>query len=193
MAVVMSLWLGAVAVGSAVLYRYEVTPGVEREAVADWPKESHLSRNAGRPTVVMFVHPECVCSQASIRELEDFMSQHTGRVDAQVVMLDFAELPQAVDETPLWRMASAIPGVTLRRDSEGVEAHTFGGATSGDTFFYSAGGRLLFHGGITPARGHTGKNAGRQTLTALMAGQPAVRACTPVFGCPLFSPSELPQ
>jgi hypothetical protein len=50
---------------------------------------------------------------------------------------------------------------------------------------YDTAGRLLFSGGITAARGHSGDNAGREAIVALLAGAPTDRTQTPVFGCKL--------
>jgi hypothetical protein len=57
---------------------------------------------------------------------------------------------------------------------------------------YGPGGDLLFSGGITAARGHSGDNCGRSTIISLLTEETAnapVRAGpaqTFVFGCPLF-------
>jgi hypothetical protein len=90
------------------------------------------------------------------------------------------------EQTDLWRQAAALPGVTVVRDDEGLEAQHFGAATSGQTLLYDERGTLVFSGGITGARAHAGDNVGRQTLVALLNRQPAMRRGTSVFGCPLF-------
>ena len=65
---------------------------------------------------------------------------------------------------------------------------SFGALASGQTMFYDADGTLQFSGGITASRGHSGDNAGRSTITALLFnGKSAVRS-TPVFGCYLGNP-----
>ena len=57
-------------------------------------------------------------------------------------------------------------------------------ATSGHALLFDRDGRLLFRGGITPARGHEGDNFGASAIAARLAGRPA-RAEAPVFGCPI--------
>ena len=54
--------------------------------------------------------------------------------------------------TGLWDQAEAIPGVRIWTDVGAVEARRFGAATSGLVLVYDASGRLVFQGGITPAR-----------------------------------------
>jgi hypothetical protein len=89
--------------------------------------------------------------------------------------------------TELWNTASRLPGATVLRDDEGIEARRFGAMTSGQTLLYDGGGRLVFSGGITGARGHAGENAGRNAVIALLNGRPAGQDETWVFGCSLFS------
>jgi len=68
-------------------------------------------------------------------------------------------------------------------DDNGADAAVFDAATSGQTMLYDAGGRLMFSGGMTGARGHSGDNAGRTALTALINDGRSDTSRTPVFGC----------
>ena len=77
--------------------------------------------------------------------------------------------------------------VAVRVDPEGVEARRFGSQTSGQIMLYDADGQLLFSGGITAARGHSGDNAGRNAILSLLTSGSSEQRGTPVFGCPLFS------
>jgi hypothetical protein len=90
-------------------------------------------------------------------------------------------------ETDLYRRAEAIPGVTVWRDDSGVEARRFGAVTSGDSMLYSRDGKLLFHGGITDARGRAGDNEGRSVIALLVEGKWVDNTTTRVFGCRLFA------
>jgi len=71
-------------------------------------------------------------------------------------------------------------------DVDGVEARRFGVATSGSTLLYDAAGNLLFLGGITGARGHSGDNAGMSAVLAGIRTGCADPDQTPVFGCSLL-------
>jgi hypothetical protein len=64
--------------------------------------------------------------------------------------------------------------------------------TSGAVLLYSSDGKLLFQGGITPARGHQGDSFGRQRILALLDGDAPDRRDAPVFGCALASDSAVP-
>jgi hypothetical protein len=78
------------------------------------------------------------------------------------------------------------------RDDGGAEASLFHAATSGQTALYDAAGNLLFSGGITRARGHAGDNAGLTAVVSLLTSGETEERGTPVFGCPLFAPTECP-
>jgi hypothetical protein len=75
-------------------------------------------------------------------------------------------------------------------DHDGVEARRFGAATSGQVILYDARGTLLFSGGITPARGHSGDSTGRDAILALLIDGSSEASETPVFGCSLFDPGS---
>jgi hypothetical protein len=104
-----------------------------------------------------------------------------------VLFVKPSDFPDGWEKTDLLAGAAAIPGVTVVRDDEGVEAGRFRAATSGQTMLYDAAGKLLFSGGITSARGHEGDNAGRAAVVSLLTTGEAGREGTPVFGCPLFA------
>jgi len=182
-----TLWLGGVVSGLAFLAGYDNSPGTAATSQARWPADSRIPLDRTRPTLVMLAHPRCTCTRASVTELAELIARAHERPRAYVVFLKPGGFPGEWEQTDLWRKAAAIPDVTVMRDDDGVEARRFGAATSGQTFLYDPSGRLLFSGGTTGSRGHTGDNAGRATLLALVNHEDAHRTGTPVFGCPLFS------
>jgi hypothetical protein len=94
------------------------------------------------------------------------------------------------EQTDLWRAAAALPGVTVLRDDEGIEARRFGVETSGQTLLYDRRGTLVFSGGITGSRGHAGDNAGEAALIDRLVRSTADHGSSNVFGCPLLSHSS---
>jgi hypothetical protein len=179
-------WLATIVTGTFLLLAYSNSPGAPGSPPENWPQSSEVPRDTERPTLVMFIHPHCPCSRASIDELAQVMAHCQGRVSANVLFLRPTEMATDWVLTDTWREAGRIPGVTVRRDDEGREARLFGAQTSGDTALYDAKGQLLFHGGITISRGHSGDNLGHDTVQALLLGEPAPRTNTPAFGCSLF-------
>src|SRR5262249_6680631 len=109
------------------------------------------------------------------------------RPKTYVVFLKPATFGDGWEHTDLWRAATRLPNVTVVRDDDGIEARSFGAATSGQTLLYDRHGALEFSGGITGSRAHEGDNDGRQSLVALLNGGRNARSGTNVFGCPLFA------
>ncbi len=181
-----AVWLGIVLAGTFLMVAYANTPGETGVPPASWPASSRLPRDTQKASLVMFIHPRCPCSRASIGELAVLMAHCQGKVDAHVFFVRPAGMTMEWTQTDTWRDASKIPGVTVLRDDEGREARRFGAETSGITELFNKEGRLLFHGGITASRGHAGDNDGRDAIQALLFDQPVAQTNTPVFGCSLF-------
>jgi hypothetical protein len=164
---------------------YEMTPASTATAQGRWPAASHLTRDWERPTLVTFVHPRCPCSRASLAELERLTSDCRERFSHTIVFVRPAGFAPGWERTGLWNTAKRLEGASLVCDPQGREAARFGATASGETFLYARDGQLLFHGGVTPARGHDGDNAGRAVLTALIQSGRADRAQSAVYGCAL--------
>ena len=170
---------------------YENAPGSAGAIPRSWPADSAIQPASDRPTLVMLAHPQCPCTRASIDELAHVMARIQNK--ALVYVLFYA--PRDPSRTSLsgtdWentdtrRSAAQIPGVRVISDLDGAEAHRFGAETSGHTFLFDSSGRLIFNGGITQARGHSGDNAGESSLVSLINNGTSRWANTLVFGCSL--------
>ncbi len=182
------LWAAAVAVGFGRLLEYASTPGATGAAPASWPADSPLRPDPDRANLVLFVHPRCPCSRATLDELERLMTRCHGLVTAHVLCYRPAGVPEGWERTDLWERASAVPDVRVLPDEGGALARLFGTATSGQALLYDRDGRLLFRGGLTNSRGHAGPGAGTEAVIELLTTGAAGRTQTPVFGCPLSEP-----
>lgn len=179
-------WGVAVCAGLGALATYAGRPGAAGVSPARWPEASRVARLPGRPALVVGLHPGCPCSRATVEELDRLIVRTRGRASVHALVFRPRDVAAGWEQTDLSRRVAAIPGVTVVRDDDGVEAARFGVATSGHVVAYDAGGRLGFSGGITPARGHEGWNAGAARAAAVLAGDDAGPAATaPVFGCAL--------
>ena len=87
---------------------------------------------------------------------------------------------------PIVRSLALVPGMKIWHDGGGAIAQRFRVLTSGHVLLYEPGGRLLYSGGITAARGHRGDNFGRSAIVAAILERPRDHGSMPVFGCPLF-------
>ncbi len=184
------LWVFAVSAGIWIMWSYENSPGIAATPPAHWPADSRIPRVSNGATLIMMAHPHCPCTRASVGELALLMARAQGRVTAYVLLLKPKDMPESWEKTDLWNSAANIPGVHVLPDEDGIEAKRFHAATSGQTLVYDKDGRLLFSGGITSARGHSGDNAGRSAIVSLLMQGEAERTETLVFGCPLFDPSS---
>jgi hypothetical protein len=175
------LWLVGTTWGMDVLLHHASTPGAQEAAPADWPVGTTVERRPGNQLVV-FAHPLCPCTAATVEELDRIMAATAGRLAATVVFFVPAK-DGAWSEGGLAAHAAKIPGVTIIDDVGGEEARRFGAVTSGDTFLYDAGGRLVFRGGITSSRGHAGDSPGKAAIESFVLEGRHESAKAPVFGC----------
>lgn len=180
------VWLGVVGIGLSWMWEYEATPGEVTTSPTHWPTDSRIERNTDRPILVVFAHPRCPCTRASISELALIMAHCPGRVDVRVLFFRPSGFSAGWEKTDLWSSAEAIPGVKVVCDEDGSEAKRFRATTSGYSLLYNSNGRLLFGGGITGSRGHSGDNAGRSAIESLLMSGMADQRQTFVFGCSLL-------
>jgi hypothetical protein len=181
-----TLWLLAVCAGFVVILNYQNAGGHAGIAPQHWPAVTSARLDLERDTLIMFAHPQCPCTRASVEELNRLMAQAQGKVAAQVLFFKPGRAPNGWTRTGLWRSAAAIPGVTVHEDLDGAQARLFGAETSGHVLLYDTHGQLLFQGGITGGRGHAGDNAGENTIISLLAGRDVRLKQTQVYGCSLL-------
>jgi len=180
------LWLTAVCCLEAALVFHMSTPAARSSAIYNFPISAGRLHHPGRPTLVLFAHPLCPCSTASIEELSKLMSHINGRLDAYVFFLKPRGVQSGWERSAAWYEASMIPGVAVMCDEQGKMAAKFRATTSGSTYLYDQDGHLVFNGGITFARGHVGENEGSETILATVLDKSSDRKCTNVFGCSLL-------
>lgn len=182
-------WLLAISLGAAAMIKYEYTPGAGAKTLGHWPEQSKIARASDRPTLVMFAHPDCPCTRASIGELAVLMTR-CKQLDAHVLFLQPEGSDDAWLHTDSWRSAKDIPGVNVEADHDGLEMRNFGITTSGHVLLYDVTGKLLYSGGITFSRGHYGDNKGLSTIMALLNHKITSAPAEPVFGCSLITPER---
>lgn len=184
-ALAIALWAAAVGASLAHIWSYKSTPGRAATAPASWPGSRLIERVPGRTTLVMFAHPRCSCTSASLQELNKIVERAGARLSVWVLFLEPGDASADWHGTPTMEAARRIPGVTVLKDREGEEAARFGAETSGQVVMYAASGELQFEGGITGSRGHVGDNLGEQRVMNLLAGRSVDRDDHAVFGCAL--------
>jgi hypothetical protein len=184
---VLVLWAGAIAAGFGALVAYEGAPGTSGPALARWPADTAFEAPSDRSVVLVFLHPQCACSQATADGLEKLATRlPTGwRAVAAFYRPHGSDADWA--ETGLRARVARVPGLLVVDDVGGVEAERFGARTSGHVVAFDFRGRRLFAGGITGARGHVGDNAHLDSLIAALRDETPAAGEAEVFGCPLTS------
>jgi hypothetical protein len=176
--------------GLRVLMGFDQTAGVRAEAPVRWPVPSAIQLASDRSTLLVFAHPFCGCTAATLEELARIPARRQPKSPQPAVTVLFARPKGSGWRTsPLWDNARQLAGThhiaSVIWDDEGREARRFGVRTSGEVLLYDRHGELLFHGGVTGSRGHAGDNYGAdQLMAALDSGLPAKTAHL-VFGCAL--------
>lgn len=179
-------WLAASGLGFFALMRYEARSGTAAHPPGSWPRSAEVRFDRARPTLLLFAHPQCPCTRATVGELDRIAARVGDRLNIQVLFLSDPSLGDAWTRSDLWKQAAGIPGVELRADPNGAIARRFGIETSGQVLLYAPDGHLVFQGGITALRGHAGDNAGSEAIEEFVRDGRAPISATPVFGCGLF-------
>ena len=179
------VWLWVVITGSLLMAQYSQTAGTTGIPPAHWPETSRAHRHSGQSQLVMFLHPRCPCSRATLGELEQLVAHCQGKFSAQVWFIQPQGMEDEWVKTDLWHAAASIPGVQVNVDHAGEEARLFQAVTSGQTLLYDSEGGLVFQGGITLGRGHAGDNPGRDAIESLLKQKIPSATSPPVFGCAL--------
>ena len=181
---VAAAWVLSVGTGLAWLWRYQYTPG---KPISHAPaiRPDALNGTGGKPMIVVFAHPRCSCSEATLEQVARIQTQ-ADNLDVRIFFITPAGQPDTWARTSLREQALRIPGAHVLNDPGGVIAMQYGAKTSGQILLFDADGRLAFDGGITEFRGHSGDNDGSDAVAAVLRRSAPRRRTTPVFGCDLL-------
>ncbi|WP_166831099.1 RedB [Thalassoroseus pseudoceratinae] len=194
--IVLFVLLSTTLVGYVILMDYSSRPGPEAEVLSTITEDEltqFSGHKQGRPTIVLFYHPKCPCTFATVRSLERLSMRFHNEPQIHAV----AYCPE--NKTDVWiesRTTSSLrslPGSRVHIDREGRMCQQFGVTTSGHILVYDSDGHLTFSGGTTSSRGHEGDCAASQELVRIVNSETtAIDVCTksPVFGCSILEIEE---
>lgn len=171
------VWSVAIAAGMGTLVRYEREPGP-----AGGRKVENPASSAWR--LVMFCHPKCPCTGASISELERILDRAGESVSCEVWFFRPAEESDEWAHSTTWARAARLARTRVMTDPDGAEASRRGALTSGHVFLLDEHGNVVFSGGVTGARGRSGENTGEIAVLSLIESGRG-QASAPVYGCPI--------
>ena len=184
-----TLWICAVVACFGAVERHASLPGPVAPLDVPWPLGSAIEPAIDRPTALIFAHPKCPCTQACIQQFQRIEARHPDAFEAIVVFT----LPESDQEdwtsTRLVQQARNLRNARVVFDSGGREAARFKAAVSGQVLLFAKDGHLRYSGGVTPARGHEGDNAGQEAFEHALAHPDGKAASFPVYGCALITPA----
>jgi hypothetical protein len=177
--------------GLITLSAFESAPGEFAAGPTVWPRAGNIKAHGDRPELLVYAHPFCACTNATISELARLEAARPAYlpVPAVTVIVFRPTADSAWQRTSLELRAARMRDVRFVWDDGGIEAKSFGATTSGTVMLYGADGKLQFRGGITGSRGHEGENFGLSELRALLVGTPRLPTAktSKVFGCALWN------
>lgn len=183
-------WLAAVSGGMYAMTRLDFRAGPKSAAPKVWPSSTRLHFDDHSYNLVLSLHPKCSCSNATLAELAKIIAASENRLRVHALVSLPADAPQEWRNSELVEQLRMLPHTEIAFDEGGQETANFGTLTSGDTILFSPHKEKIFRGGITESRGHSGDNAGEESIVALIRGENIARHETPVFGCSLHGEKE---
>ncbi|SMP75553.1 AhpC/TSA family protein [Neorhodopirellula lusitana] len=184
-------------VGMSQLMSYSNTPGETRTTVPQVIPTELISttlsdEKRAQSKVLVFYHPHCPCTRATIRSLQRLESMFAP--DTQIV--GYAYQPASKDdnwiETTTTQALRSLQNATVLADRDAQACEDFEIVTSGHVLVYDHNGELKFSGGITPSRGHEGSCASGTAFLNSVNGKTNAEQSWPVFGCPIVRNGEGP-
>lgn len=185
------LWIVGSGFGFYSLYQYSFTAG--RSANLSQSKKMPDFRPPyalGTEKLLVFVHPQCPCSRATLSELENLVTYVNPHTQIRVFFFKPKKRNLEWVKAELWNQAKGISGINLEIDEDGIQAQRYGALTSGQTLLYTNKGQLIFSGGITISRGHVGENPGAEAIKLYFRSPYQTLIQTPLFGCSIRKPER---
>src|SRR3954451_6256682 len=112
----LAVWTLCAAIGTASMIRYEFTPGIRRPAPSDWPTGAETKLDAARPTLLLFLHPQCPCSRATLAEMQRLLADCGWQFALHIFFVQPAGADDDWENTHVCRAARQIPGALIHCD-----------------------------------------------------------------------------
>ncbi len=191
------IWLSCIAAFIPSLLDHMAKPGANAVLnLETWPSISPISPAEDGQTLLLFAHPQCPCTLATLAELERLLVYPIPTQFHAILVLPVPEdhahnQATATNHSAVLNYASQIPGLTVTIDNEAEITRAFGIRTSGHCLLYGKDKTLLYSGGLTPLRGHEGPCEGNIALSQCLIGKIPASRYAPVFGCALYQGKQV--
>ena len=107
------IWTTILVSGQFYLSEYETRPGATAVSPVFISAGEMHKRAKNLLTLLIFAHPQCPCTHATLRELERLVAHCQGLIGIRVLFLQPANEPREWVETGLWQQASKIGDVSV--------------------------------------------------------------------------------
>src|SRR5690606_33073432 len=111
--------------------RYSNTAGEVAPSQGAWPLETQLVRTGDRPAAILFAHPKCPCTQATIQEFQRLEARFPGAFETLAVFTLPASDAEDWKSSRLIQQARNLRSARLIFDQGGEEAARFQAHVSG--------------------------------------------------------------
>jgi hypothetical protein len=180
-----ALWIALIAGGFTILNVHAATPGAQFSGELELSDLPRSNRQEPEWTAVLFAHPHCPCTDASLNELADTLDNAMVPVRRIIVCVEPPNAPAGWSDSELFATAKQR-GFQVLLDRNATLATKAGAATSGLTILLDPSGKPHFSGGVTASRGHRGPNSGTAAILRQLTDPSVTQSATaPVYGCPL--------
>jgi hypothetical protein len=179
-------WAAIVVAGNLWMTAYSSQPSGSATSPDRLPSAIRAEMSNERPTLLVFLHPYCPCSRATLAELERITADYPDIADIKAYFYLPSDQTEDWAHSDTWIKAERNPALSLFTIDE-EQLKELGTVTSGQVMLYDKNGDLVFSGGITPARGHEGDNVGSESIKAFFASGYAEVPTSLVFGCSLVT------
>jgi len=184
--VFVGVWFAAAVFGISSLHKYSSTPAPSDPPRGNWPLASAIVPCSTKSTFVIFLHPHCPCSRASVAAMNEIMNTFPNSAEFHAVFVRPAGVNADWLQSDLYQACKGNDRLVTSIDDNGVEAVKFGAKASGQTYIYDANHQLAFSGGLTSGRGMEEKGEERKMVASALIKRQNSPLHSPTFGCALI-------
>ncbi|GAA4426521.1 hypothetical protein GCM10023155_14820 [Bremerella cremea] len=177
------VWGCLIAVGFIALLFYHNTPGTRSDSNPVWQVNRLIELDPSRANLLVFIHPQCPCSTATMGELARIQAACGSNVLTHLIL--YQPDNEKWSTASMMAQAIEIPNLHILADPKGNLAKQFGAETSGHAMLFAPDGHRIFSGGITAGRGCEGDNPGRQAVISYVNQHQVFCDKASVYGCPI--------
>lgn len=189
--VIISIWVGSIIWSTKAMLIFQFTPGKMGKVFNDFPQKSKLVLDQTLPTLILFLHPKCTCSKASVEEIKIIKSSIKKEFKL-IAVVQTASLKLTDELEKLKEELSTLPHSTIVNDSYSFETNLFSVKTSGQIYIYSSFGELIYTGGSTSSRGTSSPSELRRTIASILETnkKPHQLITKSIYGCEMDNKND---